>query len=153
MKSKRSRIKPALLDQNLVAGVGNIYADESLHRSRISPLRRCNRISIARLEILHSAIIAVLKHAIEFISTHPSADGSPYVVDAYDERMRDHARIEINLPRLRPSDRFQKHQRPHRLLLPADASIRIEVTQPNRNFGGVAERFNALVLKTSVTSR
>ena len=88
VKSKRSRIKPALLDQNLVAGVGNIYADESLHRSRISPLRRCNRISVERLEILHSAIIAVLDHAIEFISTHPSADGSPYVVDAYDERMR-----------------------------------------------------------------
>lgn len=88
VKSKRSRIKPALLDQNLVAGVGNIYADESLHRSRISPLRRCNRISVARLENLHSAIIAVLEHAIEFISTHPSADGSPYVVDAYDERMR-----------------------------------------------------------------
>ncbi len=88
VKSKRSRIKPALLDQNLVAGVGNIYADEALHRSRISPLRRCNRISVARLEILHSAIIAVLEHAIEFISTHPSADGSPYVVDANDERMR-----------------------------------------------------------------
>lgn len=88
VKSKRSRIKPALLDQNLVAGVGNIYADESLHRTGISPLRRCNRISVARLEILHSAITAVLEHAIEFISTHPSADGSPYVVDAYDERMR-----------------------------------------------------------------
>ena len=88
VKSKRSRIKPALLDQNLVAGVGNIYADESLHRTGISPLRRCNRISITRLETLHSAIIAVLEHAIEFISTHPSADGSPYVVDAYDERMR-----------------------------------------------------------------
>lgn len=88
VKSKRSRIKPALLDQSLLAGVGNIYADESLHRTGISPLRRCNRISVARLEILHSAIIAVLEHAIEFISTHPSADGSPYVVDAYDERMR-----------------------------------------------------------------
>ena len=88
VKSKRSRIKPALLDQNLVAGVGNIYADEALHRTGVSPLRRCNRISTARLENLHSAIIAVLEHAIEFISTHPSADGSPYVVDAYDERMR-----------------------------------------------------------------
>ena len=88
VKTKRSRIKPALLDQSLVAGVGNIYADEALHRTGISPLRRCNRISTARLENLHSAIIAVLDHAIEFISTHPSEDGSPYVVDAYDERMR-----------------------------------------------------------------
>ena len=88
VKSKRSRVKPALLNQNLVAGVGNIYADESLHRTGISPLRRCNRISVARLENLHVAIIAVLEHAIGFISTHPSPDGSPYVVDAYDERMR-----------------------------------------------------------------
>ena len=72
----------------LIAGVGNIYADESLHRSGISPLRRCNRISVARLVDLHTSIIAVLEHAIEFISTHPSEDGSPYVVDAYDERMR-----------------------------------------------------------------
>ena len=88
IRAKRSRIKPTLLDQSLIAGVGNIYADESLHRTGISPLRRCNRISTARLQQLHSNIIAVLNHAIEFISTHPSEDGSPYVVDAYDARMR-----------------------------------------------------------------
>ena len=88
VRPKRSRVKPTLLDQSLIAGVGNIYADESLHRSGISPLRRCNRISVARLVDLHASIIAVLEHAIEFISTHPSEDGSPYVVDAYDERMR-----------------------------------------------------------------
>ena len=88
IRAKRSRIKPTLLDQSLIAGVGNIYADEALHRTGISPLRRCNRISAARLQQLHSNIIVVLEHAIEFISTHPSEDGSPYVVDAYDERMR-----------------------------------------------------------------
>ena len=88
VRSKRSRIKPTLLDQSLVAGVGNIYADESLHRSGISPMRRCNRISVDRLIDLHASIISVLEHAINFISTHPSEDGSPYVVDAYDERMR-----------------------------------------------------------------
>lgn len=88
LRAKRSRIKPTLLDQSIIAGVGNIYADEALHRTGISPLRRCNRISAARLQQLHSDIIAVLEHAIEFISTHPSEDGSPYVVDAYDDRMR-----------------------------------------------------------------
>ena len=87
LRAKRSRIKPTLLDQSIIAGVGNIYADEALHRTRISPLRRCNRISAARLQQLHSNIITVLEHAIEFISTHPSEDGSPYVVDAYDDRM------------------------------------------------------------------
>ncbi len=88
VRVKRARIKPALLDQSLVAGVGNIYADESLHRAGISPLRRCNRISAARLHDLHGRIVDVLDHAIEFISSHPSEDGSPYVVDAHDERMR-----------------------------------------------------------------
>ena len=88
IRAKRSRIKPTLLDQSIIAGVGNIYADEALHRTGISPRRRCNRISAARIQQLHSNIIAVLEHAIEFISTHPSEDGSPYVVDAYDERMR-----------------------------------------------------------------
>ena len=88
IRSKRSRIKPALLDQNILAGVGNIYADESLLRTGISPLRRCNRISTERLRRLHANIIAVLEHAINYISTHPSKDGSPYVVDAYDDRMR-----------------------------------------------------------------
>ena len=88
IRTRRSRIKPALLDQNILAGVGNIYADESLLRTGISPLRRCNRISTERLHRLHANIIVVLEHAIQFISTHPSEDGSPYVVDAYDDRMR-----------------------------------------------------------------
>ena len=88
IKAKRSRIKPTLLNQALIAGVGNIYADEALHRTGISPMRRCNHISFERLMGLHASIIAVLQHAIDFISSHPSEDGSPYVVDAYDERMR-----------------------------------------------------------------
>ena len=88
IKAKRSRIKPTLLNQALIAGIGNIYADEALHRARISPMRRCNRISFGRLMNLHASIIAVLQHAIDFITSHPSEDGSPYVVDAYDERMR-----------------------------------------------------------------
>ena len=88
LRLRRSRIKPTLLDQNILAGVGNIYADEALHRTGISPLRRANRISTKRLMRLHAKIIAVLKHAIDFISTHPSQDGSPYIVDAHDNRMK-----------------------------------------------------------------
>ncbi len=88
LRPRRSRIKPALLDQSIIAGVGNIYADESLHQTGISPLRRANRISTQRLTRLHANIIDTLNHAIQFISTHPSQDGSPYVVDAYDDRMR-----------------------------------------------------------------
>lgn len=88
LRSRRLRIKPALLDQSIIAGVGNIYADESLHRTGISPLRRTNRISTQRLTQLHHNIIKSLNRAINHITTHPSEDGSPYVVDAYDDRMR-----------------------------------------------------------------
>ncbi len=88
LRSRKSRIKPTLLDQSLVAGVGNIYADESLHRVGISPMRRCHQISESRLIALHAAVLDSLEHAIEFIATNPTEDGSPYVVDAYDDRMR-----------------------------------------------------------------
>lgn len=44
-------VKAALLDQSLVAGIGNIYADEALHAAGIRPTRRCHRLS--RLEASH----------------------------------------------------------------------------------------------------
>lgn len=61
--SKRP-IKTALLDQRLVAGVGNIYADESLFMSRISPHTPCNRLGLQQLERLHAAVVEVLTTSI-----------------------------------------------------------------------------------------
>ena len=61
--SKRP-IKTALLDQGLVAGVGNIYADESLFMSRISPHTPCNRLGLQQLERLHAAVVEVLTTSI-----------------------------------------------------------------------------------------
>jgi formamidopyrimidine-DNA glycosylase len=61
--SKRP-IKTALLDQGLVAGVGNIYADESLFMSRISPHTPCNRLRPQQLERLHAAVVEVLTTSI-----------------------------------------------------------------------------------------
>ena len=61
--SKRP-IKTALLDQGLVAGVGNIYADESLFMSRISPHTPCNRLRPSQLEQLHAAVVEVLTTSI-----------------------------------------------------------------------------------------
>lgn len=57
-------IKPLLLGQALVAGLGNIYADEALHRARVHPLRRANALSEADVRRLHRAIGAVLREAI-----------------------------------------------------------------------------------------
>ena len=85
---RRSAIKPLLMDQSILAGVGNIYADEALLRSGISPARRAHRISRARLESLHEELLDVLNEAIGFIAANPDEHGAPYVVDAYDGRMR-----------------------------------------------------------------
>jgi formamidopyrimidine-DNA glycosylase len=62
--SKRP-IKAALLDQSVLAGIGNIYADESLHRAHIDPATPVFALSVAQLKRLHQAIRACLSLAIE----------------------------------------------------------------------------------------
>ncbi|WP_374470762.1 bifunctional DNA-formamidopyrimidine glycosylase/DNA-(apurinic or apyrimidinic site) lyase [Phenylobacterium sp.] len=56
--------KTLLLDQRIVAGLGNIYVCEALHRARISPFKPAGRISLPRLEKLTEAVKAVLAEAI-----------------------------------------------------------------------------------------
>lgn len=65
VKSKRT-LKAILLDQSVVAGVGNIYADESLFRAGLHPERRGNTLSPAECDRLRAAIEAVIAKAIEF---------------------------------------------------------------------------------------
>ncbi len=60
----RCRVKSALLDQSRVAGVGNIYADESLHRAGVNPLRRLDELTPTDMERLHNAMREVLHEAI-----------------------------------------------------------------------------------------
>ena len=62
---RRTGIKQALLDQTIVAGVGNIYADEALFYARIHPLRRSDALTLAEISTLHEGIIAVLTLGIE----------------------------------------------------------------------------------------
>lgn len=63
--SGRSRqIKPLLLDQSFVAGIGNIYADESLFRARIHPLATAETLSGKAVEELHRSIVGVLSEAV-----------------------------------------------------------------------------------------
>jgi formamidopyrimidine-DNA glycosylase len=63
---RRARpIKTALLDQSLVAGLGNIYADEALFVSGILPTTLCADLTAEQIERLHTAIIQVLQKAIE----------------------------------------------------------------------------------------
>ena len=62
---RRRTIKAALLDQTVLAGVGNIYADESLFRAGIRPDAHCSRIDQTRLLALHRHLVAVLRESIE----------------------------------------------------------------------------------------
>lgn len=61
----RRPIKPALLDQKLVAGVGNLYASEMLHVARIAPQKPANTISKQKLRRLHEVMLEILNAAIE----------------------------------------------------------------------------------------
>lgn len=63
LSKRRGPIKPALLDQKLVAGLGNIYAAESLWRARVSPFLRADALSQTQVRALRSAIAAVIKRA------------------------------------------------------------------------------------------
>jgi len=64
MRSRKGRIKPALLDQSMVSGLGNIYVDEALFRARIHPCATLRRISVRRLHALHGSIAELLAEAI-----------------------------------------------------------------------------------------
>lgn len=61
LKSRRGPIKPALMDQKVIAGLGNIYAAESLWKAMISPRAIASSLSKARLEKLAAAIHATLE--------------------------------------------------------------------------------------------
>ena len=65
LKGKMTPIKAALLDQKIVAGLGNIYVCEALFRSGISPKRMAGSISRARIETLTTEIRKTLQEAIE----------------------------------------------------------------------------------------
>lgn len=78
-RGRKLAIKAALLNQSLVHGVGNIYADESLFRARIRPRKAAGRLSRAELHRLHAALQDVLARAIALggssVSDYVDADG------------------------------------------------------------------------------
>ncbi len=78
-RNRRTPIKAALLNQSLLHGVGNIYADEALFRAGIRPTRQASRLSQERLRRLHTALSEVLRAAIRLggssVSDYVDADG------------------------------------------------------------------------------
>lgn len=65
----KSPIKPALLDQKYLAGIGNIYADEALFAARIKPSRRVKSLKQAEIKKLWQAIPKILRYAIKYRGT------------------------------------------------------------------------------------
>ena len=78
-RGRKTPIKSALLNQKLLRGVGNIYADEALHRAGIRPKRRAANLTRDQLRKLHLAVREVLLEAIQAggssISDYVNADG------------------------------------------------------------------------------
>ncbi len=65
LRRRRGRLKSALLDQTFIAGIGNIYADESLWRARLHPLRSLDTLSVEQERRLYLAIRGVLSEAVQ----------------------------------------------------------------------------------------
>jgi formamidopyrimidine-DNA glycosylase len=64
-KRSGALVKAALLDQTVLSGIGNIYADESLWRARIHPKTRVSRLKAQEINLLHGAIIEVLQTSVD----------------------------------------------------------------------------------------
>jgi formamidopyrimidine-DNA glycosylase len=98
LKNSRQPIKVKLLDQALIAGVGNIYASEALFRAQISPKRSAKKLTSAQAKKLLQAIRDVLAEAVKFGSTVPlkktsGKSGALFYFDEggdgfYEERLR-----------------------------------------------------------------
>ncbi len=90
---KRSRqIKPLLLDQTFLAGVGNIYADESLFRAGLDPRRRANSLSEPEIERLYHGVCQVLSQAIKHGGT--DLGNGVYRRGSHREQLRVYGRTE-----------------------------------------------------------
>jgi formamidopyrimidine-DNA glycosylase len=69
MRTRSRLVKPLLLDQGFVAGLGNIYTDEALWEAQIHPLRRSNTLSQGETKALHAAIQRVLRRGLKNLGT------------------------------------------------------------------------------------
>lgn len=80
LQGRSKIIKTLLLDQSFVAGVGNIYADEALHRAKIHPERHADGLDEAEIALLYQAIRHVLNKGIDYegasINWYRKPDGS-----------------------------------------------------------------------------
>ena len=94
LRARKRRIKPLLLDQTFLAGMGNIYTDECLHQAGIHPLARSDRVDGERVKRLHAAIRSTLRAAIQregssFDTFYRTPEGQP---GSYQDQFRVYGR-------------------------------------------------------------
>ena len=81
LAGRRAPVKAVLLNQHILAGIGNIYADEALHRAGVHPLRPAGDLSQAEVEALRAALREVLEEAISArgttFSDYRDGEGQP----------------------------------------------------------------------------
>ena len=115
LKGKETSIKAALLDQRLIAGLGNIYVCEALWRAKVSPKRRASRVKPDEIVALVTAIKAVLREAVK-------AGGSS---------LRDHKRTDGELGYFQKS--FAVYDRKNKLCHRKDGGIIKRIVQSGRS--------------------
>lgn len=96
LAKRRGPIKPALLDQRLVAGLGNIYAAEALWRARVSPLAHASTLAPAKVRALRAAIGAVIERATGARYTDDDTMG----LDVYDREGKPCRRCKTTIERV-----------------------------------------------------
>jgi len=74
LAGRGERIKTLLVEQTVLAGVGNAYSDEILHTARISPYASSGRLSAEQVDTLHSALRSVLTDAVDRSVGHKAAE-------------------------------------------------------------------------------
>ncbi len=94
LRARRRMLKPLLLDQTFLAGLGNIYVDEALHAAQLHPLRRSDRVPRPKADALYDAIRTTLAEAIEregssFDTFYRTPEGQP---GSYQDRFQVYGR-------------------------------------------------------------
>lgn len=88
LRGVKAPVKPVLMDQRRVAGIGNIYASEALWWARIHPGRPAGEVAAGKVKVLHGAIRKVLEHAVgsayaEYTQPGKMAESESFGVEVY----------------------------------------------------------------------
>ena len=97
MTKERHTLKRSLTDQRLVAGIGNAYSDEILHRAQLSPMKRSDQLSDDEMKRLFDAVKVVLEEFTDHLRQE-AGDGFPKNVTAFRDEMAVHGKYKQPCP-------------------------------------------------------